>query len=916
MRPTRAATPTAALVVALALAGCAATDDGAAHGSSDASPDVSADSVFDATADAAPDAADTGADASAAPSPSLALQAAAEIRFDAQGVPHIRAASRTDALFLQGWATAHQRLFQLDHMRRQAYGTQAAVYGEAWLADDKAKRVLGLRDLALAHLASLEQRHPAVHAEVLSYTAGINAWLDEARAGKRPRPAELDRVGADWWPEPWEPADTLAIGKLIVLANSFGADQEVLGVAASLLIGEDLFRDLFRFQPMMPTYATEPAPGDESRFPHLAGTPMKAVPPAGFAARFAHLPLAERTALAQALVALAERLAALRGTGLGAPTGSNSYAIAGAHTQSGKALLCNEFHQPIVAPNRFVATHLRVDGDDPIGLFGYAIPGLPYVLGGHTGAMAFGITTSFGDVTDLYAEELDEAGTSVKFQGKWVPLERREEVIAVHKGDWKSPEQVTITVDVVPHHGPIVNGLLPDDMAFLLSASGVVLSARWPGFDPETSEAAAISALWGAGSLDEARAALNAFDGGPMNWTLADGAGEIGYTVAGPWPQRGWDLYDAPPWAPLDGGGDHEWERVAPPSEALDDLRPAKGYHVDANGPMTEQTLDGDPLDDALYLQHFCDLGTRAWRVTDLIHDRLPAGDLTLEEAQAWQADTQSIFAYVLLPHLLADKGALCPDPGDAANADACAAVAALEAWDGQQPLDSVGATVFNTWLVHVIHRVLRQRLNNLVLGVVGGFLHGVGGRDVVAWLLGRAPAASVDWFDDPKTDGAVETFADHAVAAFGEAVAQLRGHFGAEPVSAWTWGRVHELSVHHLVFEDLNQGPYPVDGGPNAVSVSDYPGTESDGSVAQHPYTATSGPIFRFCVELAGDATRSRHVLAGGQGGHAGGPHWMDQIETWRAHETHATPLLAEDVEAATAEQLTFEAGYGAPVP
>ena len=895
------------LVALAALCGCATSDDGGP--TTAAAPDT-------AGADGA--GADT-ADATQGPvEPSLQLHAAAEIRFDAQGVPHIRAASRTDALFLQGWVTAHQRLFQLDSMRRQAYGTQAAVYGPSWLADDKAKRVLGLRALAVENLAWIAEHHPAVHAELLSYVAGINAWLEEAKAGKHPRPTELDRVGAGWWPEPWAPEDTLAVGKLIVLANSFGADQEILGTAASLLVGEDAFRDLFRFQPMMPTYATEPGPGDESRFPKLPGKADWAAPIAkSFVARFAGLPADRKAALAGALMELSQRLASLRGTGLGLPTGSNSYAISGAHTASGKAILCNEFHQPIVAPNRFAAVHMQIDGDDPIGLFGYAIPGLPYVLGGHTGAMAFGITTSFGDVTDLYAEELNEAGDSVRFEDAWVPVERREEVIQVKPdgGDVGAPEEVTVTVDVVPHHGPIVNGLLPDDMAFLLSASGLVLSARWPGFDPHTNDAAAIGGLWSAGTLDEARAALNLFDGGPMNWTLADSAGDVGYSIAGPWPVRPWDLYDGPPWAPLDGKGGFEWERVAPPSEALDDLRPKKGYHVDANGPMTAQNMDGDPLNDDRYLQHFCDLGTRAWRLTEIIDARVKAGDApSLDDAVSWQADDLSIFAVELLPSLLARKGALCPDEADPANADACEALKLLAAWDMQQTGDSVGATLFNTWLTHTIHRILKQRLSPLVMGVVGGFLYAVGGRDVVAWVKGRAPAASVDWLDDPKTADVTEGFDGHAEAALGEALAQLRAHFGAEPMADWRWSRIHELSVHHIVFPDLTEGPYPMDGGPNTVNSSDYPGTEGDGSVKQLPLTATSGAIFRFCVELAGDATRSTHILAGGQGGHVGQAHWMDQMPTWLAHGSNPTPLLPEAVEAATAERLTFEAGFGAP--
>ncbi len=848
--------------------------------------------------DAGPAAADT-ADASTAEvaaTPSLELKGKVDLRFDEQGVPHIRAASKTDALHMQGFVTAQLRIFQMDDIRRQAYGTRAEIHGAKWLADDKAKRVLGLKALAEANLAWYAAHQPNAHAELLSYVAGVNRWLQEAKAGKQPRPTEFDRIGKDYWPPQWTAVDSLAVAKIIVLSNAFGADQEVLGVVASLLIGEAGFRDLFRFQPMMPTHATEKAPGSEASFPHVGKTdalgPLAA---ADFAARFSGLPPGKRKELGEALVALATQLATLRGTGLGAAAGSNSYAIAGKYTKSGNTVFCNEFHQPIVVPNRFMAVHMTIEGVDPIGLFGYALPGLPYVLGGHTGTMGFGITTGFGDTTDLYAEKRNPEGDAVFFKDAWVKIIRRVETIRVRKdgGSWNLPEEVTISVDVVPHHGPVINGLLPDQFAGILTALDLTLSARWPGFSAQTSEAAAISQLWDARTVDEARAALNLFDGGPMNWTLADSKGNVGYTAAGPWPVRTWDLYKAPPWAPLDGQGAFEWASIAPPSQALTDLRPPKGYHVDANGPMTAQNFDGDALNDDKYLQHFSDLGTRAWRLTEVIDNKIHSGaPPTLEEASSWQGDNLSVFAVELLPELLAKKAALCPDSADPGNADICQALAALETWDKQQALGSAGAAIFNTWLTHVVQRVLQQRVSGLVLGVVGGFLYGVGARDVVAWLKNRAPAASSDWFDDPATKGKTEQFGDHAAAGFKTAISQLRQHFGKAPVAEWHWSKIHQLRVDHIAFDDLKQGPFPMDGGPNTVNDSGYPGTEEDGSVRKFPYTATNGAIFRFCAELAGDKTRGFHVLAGGQSGHVGEKYWMSQMTTWLAHGAYPTQL------------------------
>ena len=44
-------------------------------------------------------------------------------------MPHIYAFDEHDAVFLQGWVTAQDRLFQIDVLRRQSSGTLAELLG-------------------------------------------------------------------------------------------------------------------------------------------------------------------------------------------------------------------------------------------------------------------------------------------------------------------------------------------------------------------------------------------------------------------------------------------------------------------------------------------------------------------------------------------------------------------------------------------------------------------------------------------------------------------------------------------------------------------------------------------------------------------------------------------------------------------
>jgi penicillin G amidase len=63
--------------------------------------------------------------------------AKATVSRDALGVPHIVAGAEPDALFIQGFVTAQDRLFQMDALRRLAAGELAEVFGPGFVASDR-----------------------------------------------------------------------------------------------------------------------------------------------------------------------------------------------------------------------------------------------------------------------------------------------------------------------------------------------------------------------------------------------------------------------------------------------------------------------------------------------------------------------------------------------------------------------------------------------------------------------------------------------------------------------------------------------------------------------------------------------------------------------------------------------------------
>src|SRR5437868_10932885 len=83
------------------------------------------------------------------------LGAPASVLFDALGEPHIRASNLEDALFVQGYVTAQDRLWQMDGLRRLSGGNLAEIIGPAGRESDREARQLRLRRIAEAAYVTL-----------------------------------------------------------------------------------------------------------------------------------------------------------------------------------------------------------------------------------------------------------------------------------------------------------------------------------------------------------------------------------------------------------------------------------------------------------------------------------------------------------------------------------------------------------------------------------------------------------------------------------------------------------------------------------------------------------------------------------------------------------------------------------------
>ena len=171
--------------------------------------------------------------------PVAGISAPVEIVRDTADVPHIFGATDADVYFALGYAHAQDRLWQMTLLRRTAQGRLSELFGERTLPVDDLMRRLDVYGLASRSVAAQDD---ATKVALTAYAEGVNAWIRTINAEAKGRGApEFFLFSSDI--AYWQPADSLAILKLIALQQTAHLQSEVLRARLSLL-SRDWVRDL------------------------------------------------------------------------------------------------------------------------------------------------------------------------------------------------------------------------------------------------------------------------------------------------------------------------------------------------------------------------------------------------------------------------------------------------------------------------------------------------------------------------------------------------------------------------------------------------------------------------------------------------------------------------------------------------
>jgi penicillin amidase len=127
-----------------------------------------------------------------------------EVSRDSLGVPHIKAKTLEDALFVEGYVTAEDRMWQMDTLRRLPAGELSEIIGVATLESDREARRLRLRRIAEQIYMGLSA---ADKSSFSAYARGINSYI-ESHHGRYGM--EFRLLGYD--PRPWSVVDSILVG--------------------------------------------------------------------------------------------------------------------------------------------------------------------------------------------------------------------------------------------------------------------------------------------------------------------------------------------------------------------------------------------------------------------------------------------------------------------------------------------------------------------------------------------------------------------------------------------------------------------------------------------------------------------------------------------------------------------------------
>ena len=745
-----------------------------------------------------------------------------EIVRDTANVPHIFGKNDQDTLFALGYVHAQDRLWQMTMLRRTAQGRLSELFGAETLAVDMVVRRLGIYSASRASLSALRSD---TMAKLEAYAKGVNARLEEINLGNLGRGAPELFLFSNFI-APWSPTDSLAILKLMGLQLSSHLESEVLRARVSLILDDDLLKDLL---PDVPGSGVAELNDFASMFPSL---------------------LKQHTSVAMPKHSLSPfKSIALSGA-------SNAWAALPGRSASPGTLLANDPHLGLTAPSIWYLARLELENG---GVIGGTIPGLPVILVGRSASLGWGLTTANVDDTDVYIEKLNPANPN-EYQSLdgFVPFFKKQSIIEI-KG------QKPVTLDMLwTENGPV----LPASHYNLgaITPEGHVTSVAWTLLSGQDTSFEAAFDIMVSGSVQAAMTASQTYIAPGQNLTLADKY-QIAMRTIGALPKRD-PRHQSKGRMPTAGWlAVNRWQGMFDASVNPVFLNPTGGILGNTNNKYIDRPFPE-------HISYDWGDTQRVQRWTGLMQNREVHTRDSFIEAQL---DSVSPTARALLPLIGAELWFQSENaPANTSLGRRQVALELLANWNGEMNEHLPEPLIYAAWIRALQIRLIEDELGPLheeFTQVEPLFIEKVY-RDIVG---------AGQWCDVVQSTP-VETCAEIARLALDDALAGLEKTYGSE-ITALRWGEAHQATHDHPVLGNIPVLKWFVNirqstsGGDNTLQRGKTIGT------GPNPYLNVNAGAYRGVYDFA-DPDSSVYIISTGQSGHPLSRHYDDLGELWRRGE------------------------------
>ena len=472
------------------------------------------------------------------------IQKQVTIKRDNFGTPHVYADNTFGLFYGYGYAVATDRLFQMEMSKRTGQGTVAEVLGPDYLQYDIATHSRFNPENIKQQLAQLS---PEDHAIFEGYAAGFNKRIKEILKNPELMPKEF--IDYDFKPSTWQSEDIAMIWVGLILNRFFAASSEISNLDLLTQLQKEKGQDegLKVYQQLRwlddPSAPTIIQSEQKPQFSAQQKQVFKKVRPIS--------KQAAENYLTQARIALG------KGVIDGVPTASNAWVLKGDKTIEGQAVLYNGPQQGWYTPAITYSIGLHGAG---YNLTGITPVGLPAILFGTNGKIAWGSTVGSLDTNDFYQLKLNPSNPKEYFyQGAYIPLEHRQVKIKVR-------QQTDHILDVYKSKQGFVNAW--DEKNQIAYAQ----RRSWEGVEVETLLGwanAAKATNWEEFLKQANRVAAS------ITWFYADTNDNIGVAALGRLPIRPENQH---PQLPAQGDGSMEWQGFYDFSHNPKEYNPEKGY--------------------------------------------------------------------------------------------------------------------------------------------------------------------------------------------------------------------------------------------------------------------------------------------------------------------------------------------------